>query len=264
MKKFRITAISDTHTLHNGLSLPGGDILIHAGDFTSIGKIGEVLDFIDWFTKQPYTHKIFIAGNHDISFDSEYKFRRKATWVDWVENSTPFVANSDFLTKAPHSKPDWVKEILNTLPLDVYYLENSSVTIEGINIWGSPYSPTFGYDWGFNADRGYDINQHWVTIPMDTDIVITHTPIYGYNDRTLNTNQNVGCADLYHRLHEVKPHLHFCGHIHEGFGWREIEYKTDWGCIHTMNASTLNVRYEVYNPPITFDYDFLTREIVFL
>jgi Icc-related predicted phosphoesterase len=261
MKKFRITAISDTHTLHNGVSLPGGDILIHSGDFTSIGSRSEVEDFIDWFTKQPYTHKIFIAGNHDISFDSERKYKTK---YRWAYDSIPYDTGSDCVIQSKHDKPDWLKERLNNLSKGVYYLENSSVTVEGINIWGSPYSPTFGHGWGFNADRGYDINQYWATIPMDTDIVITHTPIYGYNDRTLNTNQNVGCADLYHRLHEVKPHLHFCGHIHEGFGWKQIEYKRDWGCINTINASTLNLWYEVHNPPVIIDYDFLTREIEFI
>jgi hypothetical protein len=99
---------------------------------------------------------------------------------------------------------------------------------------------------------------------MDTDIVITHSPIYGYNDRTSNTNENVGCADLYHRLHEVKPHLHFAGHIHEGAGYGVIPYKDSWGDIYTFNASTCNLRYEAINKPITFDYDFVSRELEFL
>jgi Icc-related predicted phosphoesterase len=145
----------------------------------------------------------------------------------------------------------------------VFYLENSSIDIEGIKIWGSPYSPSFGYGWGFNKDRGHDIAQCWNEIPMDTDIVITHSPIYGYNDRALNTNQNVGCSDLYHRMHEVKPHLHFAGHIHEGAGYGVIPYKDEWGDIYTFNGSTCNLRYEAINPPITFDYDFQTRELEF-
>jgi Icc-related predicted phosphoesterase len=144
------------------------------------------------------------------------------------------------------------------LDTNVFYLENGSVDIEGVKIWGSPYSPTFGYGWGFNKDRGYDINEVWNTIPMDTDIVITHSPIYGYNDVAQNTNQNVGCEDLYHRLQEVKPHLHFAGHIHEGYGYRE----TTWGG-YSFNGSSCNLRYEAVNPPITFDYDFTTKELKF-
>jgi hypothetical protein len=146
----------------------------------------------------------------------------------------------------------------------VFYLENSSIDIEGIKIWGSPITPSFGYGWAFNKDRGHDINEVWNTIPMDTDIVITHGPIYGYCDRTSNTNTNVGCADLYHRLHEVKPHLHFSGHIHEAYGYKTIPYKDEWGDIYTFNGCSCNLRYEVYNEPITFDYDFVSRQIDFI
>ena len=49
----KITLISDTHTRHNKLNhlLPGGDVLIHAGDVTSVGNFTETLDFIKWFDK---------------------------------------------------------------------------------------------------------------------------------------------------------------------------------------------------------------------
>ena len=49
--------------------LPKGDVIIHAGDFTSIGGIKEVKDFRDWFGSLPYKYKIVIAGNHDLSLD---------------------------------------------------------------------------------------------------------------------------------------------------------------------------------------------------
>ena len=252
----RITHISDTHNKHNQLNgkLPGGQLLIHSGDFTSIGRKHEVEKFIEWFDKQDYTHKVFIAGNHDLTFQSERMYEEKSAHFERRVFDTP----------GSEGKPDWLVELLNNLPTGMYYLENTSIKLEGINIWGSPVSPSFGYGWGFNKDRGHDINEVWSTIPMDTDIVITHSPIYGYNDRAQNTNQNVGCADLYHRLHEVKPHLHFAGHIHEGHGYGTIPYKDEWGDIYTFNGSTCNLRYEAINQPITFDYDFVSREINFI
>ena len=46
----RFVTISDTHKKHRALSksnmLPKGDVIIHAGDFTSIGGIKEVKDFV--------------------------------------------------------------------------------------------------------------------------------------------------------------------------------------------------------------------------
>jgi Icc-related predicted phosphoesterase len=252
----RITHISDTHNKHKQLDgkLPGGVLLIHSGDISSLGRKHEVEQFIKWFGKQDYTHKVFIAGNHDMSFDREELLRNKLAH---------FEGRTEYDTECAVGKPEWVVEMLDNLPDNVYYLENSSIKLEGINIWGSPVSPSFGYGWGFNKDRGHDINEVWSTIPMDSDIVITHSPIYGYNDRAQNTNENVGCADLYHRLHEVKPHLHFAGHIHEGHGWGTIPYKDEWGDIYTFNGSTCNLRYEAINNPITFDYDFVSRELNF-
>ena len=61
----QITSISDTHGLHHQLQLPGGDLLIHAGDVCKRGTQQEAANFIDWFEKQPYAYKVFIAGNHD-------------------------------------------------------------------------------------------------------------------------------------------------------------------------------------------------------
>lgn len=255
--KFRITGISDTHNKHNQLNgkLPGGDILIHSGDITSLGRKHEVAQFIKWFSKQDYRYKVFIAGNHDMSFDRERLLRDKLAFFEGKEN---------WDTECADGKPEWLVEMLDSLDNNTFYLENSSIDIEGIKIWGSPYSPSFGRGWGFNKDRGHDIAQCWNEIPANTDIVITHTPIYGYNDRALNTNENVGCSDLYHRLHEVKPHLHFAGHIHEGYGYGTIPYKDEWGDIYTFNPSTCNLRYEAINPPITFDYDFESRQLEFL
>ena len=259
--KYSITAISDTHNKHKQLNgkLPGGDILIHSGDISSLGRKHEVQSFVEWFNGiNNYTHKIFIAGNHDMSFDREILLRNKLAHFEGRNIN-------DYDTSCSEGKPQWLEELLGIhLHPNVYYLENSSIDIEGLKIWGSPYSPTFGYGWGFNVDRGYDAAQIWNQIPLDTDIVITHSPIYGYNDRTSNTNENVGCADLYHRLHEVKPHLHFSGHIHEGYGWGTIPYKDEWGDIYTFNGSTCNLRYEAIQDPIKFNYDFVSREIEFL
>ena len=65
----QITTISDTHGLHHQLKLPGGDLLIHAGDVCNRGTQQEAANFIDWFEKQPYAYKVFIAGNHDFFFE---------------------------------------------------------------------------------------------------------------------------------------------------------------------------------------------------
>lgn len=250
----RITHISDTHNKHNGLNgkLPGGELLIHSGDFTSIGRKHETESFIKWFGKQDYIYKVFIAGNHDLTFQSEQLYQKKAEHFERRVFDTP----------GSEGKPEWLEELLGNLPEGVYYLENGSIQLGGANIWGSPYSPSFGYDWAFNADRGEPIAKIWSGIPPDTDIVVTHSPIYGYCDVTGRNYENVGCNDLFQKLTEVKPHLHFSGHIHEAYGYKEIQFG-DWNG-YAFNGSSCNLIYEPSNPPITFDYNFETKEIDFI
>ena len=66
----KIVLISDTHGEHNSIQVPYGDILIHAGDLTPSGKAGEVEAAAKWLGSLPHPHKIAIAGNHDLLFES--------------------------------------------------------------------------------------------------------------------------------------------------------------------------------------------------
>lgn len=66
-----VFAFSDTHGAHRRLQVPEDtDILICAGDAVEDNlKGGEYDDFIDWFSAQPSKWKIFVPGNHELSFD---------------------------------------------------------------------------------------------------------------------------------------------------------------------------------------------------
>ena len=114
----KITFISDTHTKHRNceLDLPGGDLLIHAGDFMNSGyDKTEALEFFDWFDKiNKYDHKIFIAGNHDRWMENAH---------DEAEGILTGYKTIDYL------KDDWVK-IGNDID-------------ELIKIYGSPWQPEF-------------------------------------------------------------------------------------------------------------------------
>ena len=89
----RITHISDTHNKHKQLDgkLPGGALLIHSGDISSLGRKHEVESFIKWFDKQDYGHKVFIAGNHDMTFDREKLLRDKLHTLKVELNTIPNV-----------------------------------------------------------------------------------------------------------------------------------------------------------------------------
>lgn len=179
----KLVLISDTHGKHDAVSVPDGDVLVHAGDMTMVGGKNEYRSFATWFAALPHRHKILIAGNHD--FNIGYF---KVECLPYVEN--------------------------------IHYLENESVTIRGIKFYGSPITPRFG-QWAFMLPRdSEEIRDCWSQIPEDTDVLITHGPPYGILDQSIpHYSENVGCENLAERVLKL-PNLkmHFFGHIHGSYG----------------------------------------------
>jgi Icc-related predicted phosphoesterase len=216
MENKKIVMVSDTHNKHNQIVLPEGDILVHSGDFSGQGKQSEVKNFFKWLTKQSeiFEHIIFIAGNHELSFED------KASWVD---------------------------ELIEGLPKNVHYLEDSEVVIDGMKFYGSPWQPEF-YNWAFNLKRGLPLAEKWGLIPEDVDFLITHGPPKYMCDYMPWDLTNIGCNDLLERVMFVRPKLHVFGHIHVGYSYKEYEG------ILFINASTCNEAYEPVNKPIVVEY----------
>lgn len=224
----RITFLSDTHTKHKLVNsfLPGGDILIHAGDFMLSGyNKQEAESFFNWYDSiEGYETKIFIAGNHDRIIEND---------------------------------PSWISGVLTGYKT-IDYLQDEKITLsfndDVTHIWGSPWQPKF-FNWAFNLERGDEIKQKWNLIPKNTDILITHGPPFGKLDFV---NRNVGCEELMSIVESIKPKIHVFGHIHEGAGY------VFNGSTHFFNVSVLNERYEFRNKPITIDWDKDTNEIEFI
>jgi hypothetical protein len=231
----RIVCISDTHDLHSFMEmygpLPKGDILLHAGDVSNIGEQPDVTRFVNWFMNiKGFDSKIFIAGNHDFAFDKINKPHRKGDF-DWFHN----IMSEENLSQS-----------------DVTYLEDSFITIESpefsrpIKFYGSPWQPEF-HNWAFNLPRGGDeMFKKWNMIPEDTDVLITHGPAENVRDFVPN-GQIVGCGMLRHRIETIRPALHVCGHIHNGYGSSLIND------IMYVNASICTERYVPSNKPIVVD-----------
>jgi Icc-related predicted phosphoesterase len=182
----KIVCISDTHNCHDQINVPDGDILIHAGDATTVGNFEQIAAFSRWFANLPHKHKVFIAGNHDWLFETDNNFAR------------------------------------SLLDKSIIYLQDSFIEIEGLKIYGSPWQPRF-YDWAFNLNRGAELAEKWKLIPKDTDILITHGPPFGILDEVPRKFfvENTGCEELRKVVEIIKPKLHIFGHIHCGYGQTE-------------------------------------------
>jgi predicted phosphodiesterase len=185
----RLVIASDTHGLHDAVSVPDGDVFIHAGDLTKFGELAEISDFGKWIRGLPHRHKIVIAGNHDRGFEERPADAQKLLGAE------------DGIT----------------------YLQDSGVVIDGIKFWGSPWQPEF-LNWAFNLQRGAEIARKWNLVPRETDVLITHGPPITILDYA--HGQHVGCADLWKRVMDIAPKVHAFGHVHEGSGVEEREGTT--------------------------------------
>jgi len=58
-----VVCVSDTHNRTDGLSVPPGDVLVHAGDFSMTGAADEVAHFNAWLGTLPHPHKVGTAVN---------------------------------------------------------------------------------------------------------------------------------------------------------------------------------------------------------
>lgn len=219
----KIIHISDNHG-----SIPPDvepcDILVHSGDLTNVGELRQVVSVFEWFRRQKAKHIVFIAGNHDRSFDQQF-------CRDWKNEEVYYRA----------------KQLIDDLPSNIHYLENSGCEIDGIKFWGSPITPDFFPQfWSFNKPRGEVIRQVWNEIADHTNVLITHGPPANILDQT-TTFVRTGCSDLLIKVKKINPDLHLFGHIHEAYGIYS-------GIITTFsNGSILNEKYELKNKPNIFE-----------
>jgi hypothetical protein len=203
--------ISDTHNHApgEGYVLPKGDILIHAGDLTNQGSYKELKKAVDWIVRADFAVKIIIAGNHDLSLDSDYYLKHESGWKvvpEEVEACRALMQSEHFI-----------------------YLQHSSAVVHlpgkeiSLRVFGSPFSPDRGkQNWAFQYDENSAATL-WDAVPSDTDILVTHTPPAGFCDASRHWEQG-GCATLAKSISRIRPAVHVCGHCHEGRGACIVEW----------------------------------------
>lgn len=209
-------AISDTHLT---IPLPvllkdrKDDLLVIAGDVLNSGSVN------DWgrFTVQleavrdQFTDIIVVLGNHDI-FGERYSFLARES----------------------------LEKIKVTLLTDQY------IELQGLKIYGSPYTPLFG-PWAFMKPRGKEMRKVWKSIPEELDLLVTHGPPKGILD-SIRGGLEVGCEELRNKIDtmESPPKIMIFGHIHHSYG--SIEYTTPRGKnIKLYNVAICNESYTPTN-----------------
>ena len=206
----KIVAFSDLHWRVNELqSVPEADVLVYAGDWCYGDTIKTTIVFASKLKSFKAKHKIVVAGNHDTIAESN---------------------------------PALVQSILKEN--GIIYLQDTGITIDGINFWGSPWTPEFN-NWAFMKEDRL-LKYKWDKIPKNTDVLITHGPPYSILDK-VEYYRSVGSETLESSVLTKKPKIHIFGHIHEGYG------KMSSKNTYFYNVSLVNEKYELVNKPVEIE-----------
>eukprot|EP00696_Hemimastix_kukwesjijk_P013634 gnl/Hemi2/27068_TR9094_c0_g1_i1.p1 gnl/Hemi2/27068_TR9094_c0_g1~~gnl/Hemi2/27068_TR9094_c0_g1_i1.p1 ORF type:complete len:287 (-),score=30.51 gnl/Hemi2/27068_TR9094_c0_g1_i1:176-1036(-) len=263
MPVLRVVTLSDIHNKQASLSVPDGDVLIVAGDFTNWGLAREVRPFSKWLESLPHRHKLVVCGNHEVR---QYELS--------------------------------MAEIQSSLPASSTYLQETGVNIEGVHFWGAPWVPCnkqkhrcgvacvnngccciegrrcmrsllscCGLNLGF-VRRDDELETLWSHIPETTDVLITHTPPHGILDQAGGGHTLYGCRFLLSAVGRVQPRVHVFGHIHpcQGHQWGPGPAGPGGGYQDSgaTTSSTLFINAAVAGPACActcFDIDVATKAV---
>lgn len=209
----KLVCISDTHNQLGKVSIPDGDVLIHAGDLTGRGSMYETNTELTKLGAFPHKHKLYVSGNHDFL---------------GVNNPV----------------------LLKQMCLDngIIYLEDSEVIIDGVRFYGMPWTPIF-MNWAFMGDDVL-LKKKCEAIPNGIDVLVSHGPPYGHLDHIIELNKeceyvktHLGCRHLLEAIDRVKPKVSIFGHIHHSSGME------DYGKTLLVNAAICDESYKTTNLP---------------
>ena len=159
----RLVLVSDTHTKHEMLDLPKGDVLIHAGDCTNNGTRKEIAEFDAWLATLDFKHKILVPGNHDTALDPEASERSNRL----------------------EDKKDTETQVINAT-----ILRAEMVEVMGLKIFGLPHTiDAFNKVWwAYRADNEEEMKELASKIPSGLDILVSHSPPWEVGDTSRKGN----------------------------------------------------------------------------
>jgi len=207
--KKRIVAISDTHGKHRLVRVPAGDVLIHAGDILSRNacllqnngrnhKKGRAAlrEFNAWLGELPHRVKVVIGGNHDATLEEIGDERARVLLGHAV------------------------------------YLHDSSAEVDGLRIYGSPWSCGKSANRAFQALEPKALPQP-AELGGDVDVLVSHDYCEAYTAA-------------------LRPKLHVSGHAHNSHGL--LRPSQPFGGV-AINASICDDVYRAVHLPVVYDVD---------
>jgi len=160
--------------------------------------------FARWLADVPAATVVGVAGNHD------------------------FVGETD---------PSALRD------LDWHYLQDETVEIDGLSVYGSPWTSRF-QEWAFMLTEE-ELSRCWEGIPDAIDVLCVHSPPVGYGDWI--SGHHIGSPSLLEAIDARAPKLCVFGHVHQGYGrWQR-------GATELVNAAHCDMQYLPAHPPVALE-----------
>ena len=164
---------------------------------------------------------IFTGDYGNSSKKTEKQFRKFIDYINQLKIKSIIIpGNHDTFILAQMAK---AKNIIKYMSEDIYLLDNESIIINDKKFFGlSNQESRFKKR---ESDFLEKARKRYQKIEEDTEILLTHFPPYGILDLN-NKNKNEGSIALLERIDNLENlKYHFFGHIHEGYGVRNINNK---------------------------------------
>ena len=214
----RIVLLSDTHSKHDWIDVPNGDILCHTGDIT-VGwqnrrcccrPLATLRALDEWLGTLPHRHKVVIGGNHDAALEA-------------------LVAQGMSVSgSAGGGQREAARPFQNAT-----YLENSGKILQlhdgkTLHVWGTPWSSP-----GNSANQAFRVRSaNMIDPPAGVDLLLSHSK--------LSTEV----------LERVAPRVHASGHFHSRHGVEFIDDQRHAATAGLMGqTAALYGTFEPFAPP---------------
>ena len=228
----KIVAISD---LHGSLDfvVPEGDIFTISGDICPV-------------------------TNHDVRYQQKWV---KKTFIPWLKAKIDKGIIKDCVWVSGNH--DWMfqdmmydgteDQFRSQLPKHIHYLRDTMVDINGLKIYGTPWSAEF-CGWAFMKTE-LGLENVYKNIPENADIVLSHGPAYEHNDAVrFEPYEPLGSKALLARIEKTTNQLLFQGHIHSGLhDVTFINRKNNVNACKCYNVSLLDESYNIAYEPLEIE-----------
>jgi len=132
------------------------------------------------------------AGDFSFFFDDMPAIRDFNVWLGELRFRHKVVVPGN------HERIMYEKPELRRIITNAKLLINEAVTIEGMKLWGSPVTCD---DKAFGCATQEERRALYASIPLDTDIVVTHGPAYGVLDEEFRAKGvHRGCRNFWLRF----------------------------------------------------------------